>query len=126
MSPRWPNERWLRPRPYLMNTRRLRPPGSWQVTISFANVLMNGGGFRLRTLTRCPSRLASERPRVSHSSRVAKSGNSDCGVFMGSFFTGSVSDSRMNRNERLAYAREGPVCLGFNGLSCDPQPSFGL
>src|SRR5438034_7705464 len=124
MSPRWPNERWLCPPPYLMNTRRLRPPGNWQVTISFGNVLMKCGGFLLRTLTGCLPRLAPARPMVSRSLKVGKSGNSDCGVFMGSFSTGSVSGRRMNRDESLAHAREGLVCPGYDGLRRDPLPSL--
>src|SRR3989442_671185 len=124
MSPRWPNERWLRPPPYLINTRRLRPPGNWQVTISFGNVLMKRGGFLLRTLTGSLPGLASARPMVSRCLTVGKSGNSDCGVFMGSFSTGSVSGPRMDDDEYPAHAREGLVCPEFHGLRRDPRPSW--
>src|SRR6185503_18268139 len=65
-----------------MNTRRLRPLGSRQVTISFGNVLMKRGSVRSSTVTRRfggPSPPnAPFRPRVS----VRKPGKSDAGVFI--------------------------------------------
>src|SRR2546428_4580566 len=82
MSPRWPKQEWLRPPPYLINTRRMRPSGNRQVAISFGNVLMKWGRSLLRTVTFPPLQVTTSRPVVSRSVSVRISGSSDNGVFI--------------------------------------------
>src|ERR1043166_2537118 len=64
-----------------MNTRRLRPSGNRQVTISFGKVYMNRGSLRLRTLTGRGRSLvfkAAVKPAVS----LGRLGRSESGVFI--------------------------------------------
>src|SRR5439155_9304993 len=67
-----------------MNTRRLRPFGSRQVTISFGNVLMNRGSFRSRTFTGRREVPSPSSAAVSPAVNFREPGKSEAGVFMDS------------------------------------------
>src|SRR5438552_18568968 len=62
-------------------TRRLRPPGSRQVTTSFGKVHVNGGSVLLRISTGRRSCSSPGKADVSRSVSVVESGNKEAGVF---------------------------------------------